>query len=118
MAKKELSVVDAMLVGEAGNNFRNYDKLKAERVDGVLYDRDVIEWIDEAKNNAIKKGILFAPGRLKDAIGETQKYINELVAANPDKRPAELIKIADINIIGNMNVWTLRNKITAAKKLL
>lgn len=118
MAKKELSVVDAMLVGEAGNNFRNYDKLKAERVDGVLYDRDVIEWIDEAKNNAIKKGILFAPGRLKDAIGETQKYINELVANNPKKRAKELERLADKTIIGDMDSRTFANKVSEAKKLL
>ena len=53
--------------------------------------------------------------RKEGAIGKTQKYINELVEANPTLKPAELVNLADIQIIGNMPVSTIKNKISLAR---
>jgi hypothetical protein len=54
--------------------------------------------------------------RKKGAIGKYQKYFNELVAANPTLKPAELVKLADTKIIGTMPVATMKNKISLARK--
>lgn len=119
MAKKELSALDSLLANEEESNLRNFKKMLREPlIDGVNYNRDAEDMITAAITKAIGKAIVMAPGRHEGAIGETQKYINELVAANPKKTAKELNKLADKTIIGNMKDRNFANKVSAAKKLL
>lgn len=119
MAKKELSALDSLLANEAGSNLRNFKKMLREPlIDGVNYNKDAEDMITAAITKVIGKAKAFAPGKPAGAIGETQKYINELVAANPEKKAKELERLADKTIIGDMNSRTFANKVSAAKNLL
>ena len=73
-----------------------------------MIEREIAAPFVEHSNN-------FRTKRKKGSIGKTQKYFNELVEANPTLKPAELVKLADIKIIGTMLVATIKNKISLAR---
>ena len=56
--------------------------------------------------------------RKEGAIGETQKYINKLVADNPDLDWSHLKRMADKTIMDGMKDSTFQNKLSIARTTL
>ena len=66
-------------------------------------------------NNA-KKGEKFKPKRVKGAKSDSTKHIEELVKLNPNQSAKELERLADKEIIGDIQPSTFANKVSKAKK--
>ena len=74
-----------------------------------------MKYLFDATEQHRRRGLMFETKRKKGSFAELQIHINELVAANPNLKAKELMRLADKEMIVNISSRTFSNKVSIAR---